>query len=260
MRIAVCDDQQVFVDKIKNRIQTHLESKKLKFDIDTFTNGLNLLSSHKYIKKYDIIFLDVEMPGFTGEDIAKEFKNEEYKPMIIFTTSHSDFAKKGYKYNAFDFLDKSDIDQELTTVLDNSIKESILKHKDDTIEVDEISIKVKNIMYIIVAGKNADIYITANIIKTSRMPLKFFEKHEAFEDFIKINKNTIVNYDYIISIDKNKLKIRNNINLEISRLRIEDVKLQLMQIEVKRHEIHWDSRFGFWMFDYNWIHNKMSGI
>ena len=34
------------------------------------------------------------MPCFSGEDVAKEFKNEEYKPLIIFTTSHSEFAKK----------------------------------------------------------------------------------------------------------------------------------------------------------------------
>lgn len=237
MRIAVCDDQQTFVDEIVSKIKNHLDKKSIQYEIEEFTTGLNLLGSHKYINEYDIIFLDVEMPGFSGEDIAKEFRKEENKPLIIFTTSHSDFAKKGYRYNAYDFLDKSDINQELSKILDNALKELLLKQQEEFIELNGIAVKVKNIMYIISSGKNTDIYIKSDIIKTSRVPLKFFEKHKAFEDFIKINKNTLVNYDYIKHANNNKLKIYNNINFEISRLRVNEVKIQIMQIGAKRNEI-----------------------
>ena len=238
MRIAVCDDQHFFVDEIKNKIESYLNDKNIPFDIDTFTDGLTLIGSYKYIHKYDIIFLDVEMPCFSGEDVAKEFKNEEYKPLIIFTTSHSEFAKKGYRYNAYDFLDKSDINLELKSILDNSIKDTVLKHKEEIIEINGIAVKVENIIYLIADGKNVDIYITGNIIKTIRTPLKFFEKHEAFEDFIKINRNTIVNYDYIKTFDHNKIKMNNGINFDVSRTQNEDIKEKIFKIGVKRREIH----------------------
>jgi response regulator of the lytR/algR family len=238
MRIAICDDQQFFVDKIKNRIESYLNDKNISFEIDTFTDGLTLISSYKYIHKYDIIFLDVEMPCFTGEDVAKEFKNDEHRPLIIFTTSHSDFAKRGYRYNVYDFLDKSDIDNELINILNNSIKDLTTKRKEELVEFNDISVKVKNIMYLVAAKKNTEIYITTDTIKIDRTPLKYFEEQEAFKDFIKINRNTIVNYDYILSIDDNKIKMNNGVIFDVPKIKTNEIKMKIMQIGINRHGIY----------------------
>jgi DNA-binding LytR/AlgR family response regulator len=238
MRIAVCDDQHFFVDEIKNKIESYLNDKNIPFDIDTFTDGLTLIGSYKYIHKYDIIFLDVEMPCFSGEDVAKEFKNEEYKPLIIFTTSHSEFAKKGYRYNVYDFLDKSDIDNELINILNNSIKDLTTKRKEELVEFNDISVKVKNIMYLVAAKKNTEIYITTDTIKIDRTPLKYFEEQEAFKDFIKINRNTIVNYDYILSIDDNKIKMNNGVIFDVPKIKTNEIKMKIMQIGINRHGIY----------------------
>lgn len=238
MRIAICDDQQFFVDKIKNRIESYLNDKNITFEIDTFTDGLTLISSYKYIHKYDIIFLDVEMPCFTGEDVAKEFKNDEHRPLIIFTTSHSDFAKRGYRYNVYDFLDKSDIDNELINILNNSIKDLTTKRKEELVEFNDISGKVKNIMYLVAAKKNTEIYITSDTIKIDRTPLKYFEEQEAFKDFIKINRNTIVNYDYILSIDDNKIKMNNGVIFDVPKIKTNEIKMKIMQIGINRHGIY----------------------
>ena len=238
MRIAVCDDQHFFVDEIKNKIESYLNDKNIPFEIDTFTDGLTLISSYKYIHKYDIIFLDVEMPCFSGEDVAKEFKNEEYKPLIIFTTSHSDFAKRGYRYNVYDFLDKSDIDNELINILNNSIKDLTTKRKEELVEFNDISVKVKNIMYLVAAKKNTEIYITTDTIKIDRTPLKYFEEQEAFKDFIKINRNTIVNYDFILSIDDNKIKMNNGVIFDVPKIKTNEIKMKIMQIGINRHGIY----------------------
>jgi DNA-binding LytR/AlgR family response regulator len=238
MRIAVCDDQHFFVDEIKNKIESYLNDKNIPFDIDTFTDGLTLIGSYKYIHKYDIIFLDVEMPCFTGEDVAKEFKNDEHRPLIIFTTSHSDFAKRGYRYNVYDFLDKSDIDNELINILNNSIKDLTTKRKEELVEFNDISVKVKNIMYLVAAKKNTEIYITTDTIKIDRTPLKYFEEQEAFKDFIKINRNTIVNYDYILSIDDNKIKMNNGVIFDVPKIKTNEIKMKIMQIGINRHGIY----------------------
>lgn len=238
MRIAVCDDQHFFVDEIKNKIESYLNGKNISFDIDTFTDGLTLIGSYKYIHKYDIIFLDVEMPCFTGEDVAKEFKNDEHRPLIIFTTSHSDFAKRGYRYNVYDFLDKSDIDNELINILNNSIKDLTTKRKEELVEFNDISVKVKNIMYLVAAKKNTEIYITTDTIKIDRTPLKYFEEQEAFKDFIKINRNTIVNYDYILSIDDNKIKMNNGVIFDVPKIKTNEIKMKIMQIGINRHGIY----------------------
>lgn len=238
MRIAVCDDQQFFVDEIKNKIETYLNSKNITFELDTFTDGLTLISSYKYIHKYDIIFLDVEMPCFTGEDVAKEFKNEEHRPLIIFTTSHSDFAKRGYKYSAYDFLDKSDIKKELSIILSNSIKDLATKRREEFVEFNNVAVKVKNIMYFITSMKNTQVYTTTDIIKIERTPLKFFEEQEIFKDFIKINRNTLVNYDYIMSFSNSKIKMNNDVTFDVPKIKTDEVKINISQIGVNRHGVY----------------------
>lgn len=238
MRIAVCDDQQFFVDEIKNKIESYLNSKNITFELDTFTDGLNLIGSYKYIHKYDIIFLDVEMPCFTGEDVAKEFKNEEHPPLIIFTTSHSDFAKRGYRYSAYDFLDKSDIEKELSIILSNSIKDLTTKRREEFVEFNGMAVKVKNIMYFITSMKNTEVYTTTDIIKIDRTPLKFFEKQEAFKEFIKINRNTLVNYDYIKSFRDGKIKLNNDVTFDVPKIKIDEVKINIAQIGVNRYGVY----------------------
>lgn len=238
MRIAVCDDQQFFVDEIKNKIETFFNSQNITFELDAFTDGLTLISSYKYIHKYDIIFLDVEMPCFTGEDVAKEFKNEEHRPLIIFTTSHSDFAKHGYKYNAYDFLDKSDIDKELSIILSNSIKDLTTKRREEIIEFNNTAVKVKKIMYFITSMKNTEVYTTTDIIKIDRTPLKFFEEQEALKEFIKINRNTLVNYDFIKSFSNGKIKLHNDVTFVVPKIKIDEIKMNIAQIGVNRHGIY----------------------
>lgn len=50
----------------------------------------------------DVLFLDVEMPGYTGFQLLDFFKQVDFE--IIFTTAHSDYALQAFKVSAIDFL------------------------------------------------------------------------------------------------------------------------------------------------------------
>jgi two-component system response regulator LytT len=56
-----------------------------------------------FLKQYkpDLIFLDIQMPGISGIQIAESF---DYHPMIIFTTAHNNYAVDGFNLNALDYL------------------------------------------------------------------------------------------------------------------------------------------------------------
>ncbi|MDD3079804.1 MAG: response regulator [Paludibacter sp.] len=72
----------------------NLEAKK------TFTNPLEAI---KYMKRYpvDLLFIDIQMPGFNGVDI---YINPTNKPMVIFTTAFSEYAVEAFNVNAVDYL------------------------------------------------------------------------------------------------------------------------------------------------------------
>lgn len=54
--------------------------------------------------KPDLVFLDVEMPGKTGLEIAEDLRKSLSRAKVIFVTSHDHYAIKAIKKEAFDYL------------------------------------------------------------------------------------------------------------------------------------------------------------
>lgn len=60
--------------------------------------GVKAIHEHKP----DMVFLDVEMPGYTGFQLLDFFKEPDFE--IVFTTAHSDYALQAFRVSAIDFL------------------------------------------------------------------------------------------------------------------------------------------------------------
>lgn len=109
MRIAICDDEEHYISKIKELMtKCCIDSKKI--DFYEFKNGENFLLDYES-KKYDIIVLDIEMDGLSGLDVAKEIRKSDSTVIIAFLTSHQEFAVDGYEVNAFRYLLKGQPDE-----------------------------------------------------------------------------------------------------------------------------------------------------
>ena len=55
--------------------------------------------------KIDLVFLDIQMPGLNGIELARVLDNSKTnKPRVIFTTAYNQFALEGYKVDALDYL------------------------------------------------------------------------------------------------------------------------------------------------------------
>lgn len=54
--------------------------------------------------EYSVVFLDIDMPGLQGIDLAKQLRDRGNTPAIIFTTAHEEFAVEAFSVNALDYL------------------------------------------------------------------------------------------------------------------------------------------------------------
>jgi DNA-binding LytR/AlgR family response regulator len=52
----------------------------------------------------DILFLDIQMPGLNGLDLAARLVDEKHAPRVVFTTAHEAYALQAFEHAAFDYL------------------------------------------------------------------------------------------------------------------------------------------------------------
>ena len=88
MKIAICDDEPIFVDKLKKLVNKYFNDKNISHSIDTYLNGISLFTNCS-IKNvaYDLILLDIEMPTMQGTDVVAKLKECHKNIPVIFISS-----------------------------------------------------------------------------------------------------------------------------------------------------------------------------
>ncbi|EOR28190.1 Response regulator of the LytR/AlgR family protein [Clostridium sartagoforme AAU1] len=90
VRIAVCDDQDIFQETIKNKLKLLCKKESMDVEIDCYSSGKELL---EYLKRdvciYDILFLDILMDDINGIETARRIRSFDSRIQIIFITSSS---------------------------------------------------------------------------------------------------------------------------------------------------------------------------
>jgi DNA-binding LytR/AlgR family response regulator len=71
--------------------------------VDKATNGIDALRLVDELAP-DIVFLDIQMPGMTGLDVAARLAASEHGPHIVFVTAHDHYAVKAFEHSACDYL------------------------------------------------------------------------------------------------------------------------------------------------------------
>ena len=121
MRIAVCDDEKVFGESLKGYLESYYRS--LDVLIEVFYSGQALLQRCRGGRlPFDLIFLDIEMEPTDGICTARCLREEGQDVLIVFLTSHFEFAAEGYEVNAFRFLTKPVNREKLAAVLSDAEK------------------------------------------------------------------------------------------------------------------------------------------
>lgn len=102
MRILICDDDSSITQSLSQIIKTYFNKKKVNnLDIITFNDGDSLLSDKS---QKDIVFLDVEMPGFDGIYVGNELKKQNKSVIIFIVTSYLEYLDAAMRNQAQFFL------------------------------------------------------------------------------------------------------------------------------------------------------------
>jgi len=100
IRTILVDDEPLAIQGLELRLQSH-EDVEI---IDKCQNGREAIRAIK-THKPDLVFLDIQMPGFDGFSVVQGLMEVE-PPLFVFVTAYSDHAIRAFEANAMDYLMK----------------------------------------------------------------------------------------------------------------------------------------------------------
>lgn len=104
MKVAVLDDKKEDARQLEEYLQRFQKETNRSFRVDVYLASFDFLED--YHSQYDVIFLDIEMPGSDGLEVAREIRARDSSVGIIFVTNMAQYAIHGYEVDAIDFMVK----------------------------------------------------------------------------------------------------------------------------------------------------------
>lgn len=205
MQFAICDDDSLDRDELDKFLRSE------NIDSVFFTNGDSFVTAYKEKNcQYDAIFLDIEMPGHNGIEVANAIRELDTWVPIVFVTKHTQYVLESFKCSPFRFLvkpvkidDLEEVVESLIAKIEKERKVYIFQNMKKVVRVycDEI-------IYCESRGHYVDIH-TANRTYSVRKTINEMEKEMDSENFCRVHRSYLVNMRYVRMLEDNKLSFKN---------------------------------------------------
>jgi two-component system, LytTR family, response regulator len=119
MKAVIIDDEQKARHLLKILIEENCPQITEIEDAEDLPKGVSLINQFKP----DIVFLDIEMPGYSGIQLLEFFTPEQITFELIFTTAYSEYAIKAFELNAIDYLLKPLRDEQVEQAVQKAVKQ-----------------------------------------------------------------------------------------------------------------------------------------
>lgn len=196
LKIAVCDDNSLD----RHKVYEYIKKYKYKCLVDFFCNGEELIQKDK---PYDIIFLDVEMPGLNGMETAAILRKKRRRDAIVFLTAYEEFMPAAFEVNAFRYLLKPISEIQFQKTYKDAEKD-ILHNKKIIIPLANTTgtecVFLNDICFVQSLGDQSCVYTGKSEI-ISNESLKKWERTLDSNQFYRISKEYIIAMNHIRRIE-----------------------------------------------------------
>lgn len=219
IRIAIVEDEKEAQGRLVSYITRYYDNDLVKFSIKIFDKCEPFIYNYK--PEFDIVFMDIGLPGVNGMDAAHELRKADPVVVIIFVTSLAQYAVKGYEVSAFDFVVKP------VNYADFELKykraEKVIEGRNETsITISDraktMRISTNDIIYIEVQGHYLYFHTAEDVLK-GYGTMANLEKMLSGKDFMRCNSCYLINAKYIMKVEGYSVYLKNGEEIPISRQR-----------------------------------------
>lgn len=226
MKIAICDDTQEDVSRLKDILAQHPVVGNI--EVDVYSMGEDFVECINNGVVYDIVFLDISIPDMNGIDIGLKIKDHCPNTYIVFVTNFPQYAIDAYDCEAFHYLLKPIELSKTHRVVDRFVRKYNERNKYHVIRIKSESFRVpiSEIYYIESFRKHIIYHLKGD--KKYETVGKLSEVINELKDygFCQIHQGYIVNMDKIRSFGKTELTLDDGRKVMVSVRKRTEVLLE----------------------------------
>ena len=234
VKIALCDDDKRALPVIAGATESAFSAQGMQAEIRIFTRGDALLKAMEETR-FQLVMLDIEMPGLDGIAIGKTLRERGDDTRIVFVSEAESRVFESFFVQPLGFVRKSNFLNDISAVIELYIRESARDSKGDlldfTTRTGRMALKSQRIRYI-EGSRNYQILYVEGMKEPVEVKMTMLELEKMTEPFgfIRVHKGYIVNFQFIQQINTNDIVLQDSMRIPIGRSKATEVRMKYLNL------------------------------
>ena len=227
-QIAVCDDEAEVARYLGKKLVSGFAENGNVVTVDYFEAGERFLQMFESHYHYDVVFLDIDMPGMDGIEVCRRIRRISTDCICVFISNKEDLVFQTFEVQPFRFVRKTEFHSQCRSLVKALLLE-LQKRERHLIQIvetgskDILSFEISGIFYIEAQRKKCRIATVGNEVLVE-VKFMWLESQLLPYYFLKPHRSFLVNCQHIFRIKKESIIMKNGISIPVSRNRINEIR------------------------------------
>lgn len=229
LKISICDDDAGQRAYLADVVSSWAKRNRHPVLLKQYADAKAFLFDYSEEKDFDILLLDIEMPGMNGIELARAVRRENAAVQIVFITGYYEYFGDGFDVSALHYLIKPVDEGKLCAVLDKAAQQLAGRQRCILLSTSEGDIKVplSDILYVEAQNVYVIVHTLQGSYRTRTSLSKFSEQLD--ETFFKVHRSFVAGLKHIKKITRTDIMMTNGAAIPISRGLYDDVHAALIK-------------------------------
>ena len=234
IRVLIIDDEKQITTLIKDCLTHCFKEKGIQSTIFMCNHPSELLNDD--FSTWDLIVLDVEMPGTNGIELAKKIRDKNKNVIIVFITNYNKYIIDSYKVHAFDYISKPISQNKIDNFINDLMVYGYFKDKEDPIysfktTLGNINVEQSKILYFEYLDKSKEYgsrvvkMVTNQRVYVIRNKISSIYTLLDSNVFVIPHKSFIINFENVQMFKSKEIIMSNEERIPLSQKKTREIKI-----------------------------------
>lgn len=233
MHLILCDDDNVFLDKLETRIRGLCQKHGIAVEMERYDSSKKMLEGLKDLDTVPVFLIDIDMPEVNGFAVASFLKKWNRECCIGFVSNKDELVFQAFAYHPFFFIRKTHLDEELEPQLLELQKKMGVKVPKIELQTGRQTVEVAlDTIWFVESEKNYLLFYREKDERSdavrARMKIAEAEKELEPHGFVRTHKGYLVNMNYVYRLRENEILLLNGKHVPVSRSYLNQVRMKIM--------------------------------